>query len=307
MTKYTSPCVLHWEADYVDADFQASHVNNGRALGCSPATEKAGTFAPIFEESFPLIPASEWPDLVAEQDRLGGGLDRLIVHRYDQDGEGTCTSNQEAQGGNVLQAIQFGKDRVIPCSPISIYMQVAPGPNTGSAVGDCLRQHQRVGALPLDTPRARELMGAQWTQGMDAVGYNKRKYWTGWEDTARYFRIDRHYDVTTPEGFITALLRGWPVGYGRSQHSILGVGVAMNNGVAYVRYINSWGAWGETRHGIQAYGYDSPRNYGTGAARYGCNAKVSVVVPPWERERMRNVRSLCASDAHKKRTRGEGA
>lgn len=281
MTGYTSPCVADWRPEFVDADFQSATVNRGRHLGCAPRTDKPGDHAPIFEESFPLIPRAEWAGLVAEADAAGGMLDRLIVHRYDQDGEGTCTSNQEAQGDNVLQAIAFGKENVIPVSPISMYMQCAPGPSTGSAVGDLIDQHMRVGALPLDTPAARRIMGAHWTQGMDAVGYNKRKYWDGWETTAKHFRVAEAYDVTSEDGFITALLRGWPVGYGRSGHSILAVGVAMKSGTAYVRYINSWGAWGETRHGIQAYGYDSPSMYGSGARRYGCNAKISILVPPW--------------------------
>jgi len=279
---YESPIFQTWSDKWLDIDFRAV-VPEGRMLGATEPTMT--TFkAPAFEEAFPLMTDAEIKDFIKVQDEQDGNLDRLIVHRYDQDGEGTCTCNAGAQKYNVVAARQFGKHRVVPQSPISIYMKIAPGPNTGSSVGDCLEQQQDVGSLPIDTPEARAIMGqyAASAKFMRPVGYSKSLYQTGWEATADWFKIQESYEIDSAQGFLTALCHGWPVHYGRSGHSILAVRLALKSNTIYVVYVNSWGAWGETLHGIQAYGLDSPSAYGTGASRYGAHCACSVVLPPWE-------------------------
>lgn len=279
---YTSPIFQTWSDQSLDVDFQAA-VPPGMSLGAMPP--RPDTFrGPMFEEKFPLMTDAEIKDFVKDQDDHNGNLDRLIVHRYDQNGEGTCTCNAGAQKYNVLAARQFGKHRVIPQSPISIYMKIAPGPNTGSAVGDCLEQQMETGSLPIDSPEARAIMGQHAADAhfMRAVGYNRSLYKSGWEKTADWFKVQEFYEIDSSRGFLTALCRGWPVHYGRSGHSILAVRLAMKSSTVYVIYINSWGAWGEALHGIKAYGLDSPSAYGTGASRYGAHCACSVVIPPWE-------------------------
>lgn len=279
---YESPIFQTWSDRWLDVDFRAV-APAGRMLGANEPTISTFVGQP-FEEAFPLLTDAEIRDFVKSQDDQGGNLDRLIVHRYDQDGEGTCTCNAGAQKYNVLAARQFGKHRVVPQSPISIYMKIAPGPNTGSSVGDCLEQQQDVGSLPIDTPEARAIMGQHATAAkfMRPTGYSKSLYQTGWETTADWFKVHEAYEIDTAQGFLTALCRGWPVHYGRSGHSILAVRLALKGNTVYVIYVNSWGAWGETLHGIQAYGLDSPSAYGTGASRYGAHCACSVIVPPWE-------------------------
>jgi hypothetical protein len=280
---YTSPIFETWSDKILDIDFR-SNVPEGMSLGASE--RNADTFrAPIvFEEKFKLLTDAEIIDFIKEQDARGGNLDRLVVHRYDQNGEGTCTCNAGAAKYNILAARQFGKDRVCPQSPISIYMKIASGPNTGSGVGDCLKQQVNIGSLPIDISESRIIMGkyANDAHFMRAVGYDRRLYKSGWEVTADWFKIHEYYEIDTAQGFKTALANGWPVHYGRSGHSILGVRLAVKSNTIYVIYLNSWGAWGETLNGIKAYGLDSPSAYGTGAQRYGAHCACSVVVPPWE-------------------------
>jgi hypothetical protein len=279
---YTSPIFQTWSDQSLDVDFRAA-VPSGMSLGAMPP--RPDTFrGPAFEEAFPLMTDAEIQDFIKDQDDHDGNLDRLVTHRYDQDGEGTCTCNAGAAKYNVIAARQFGKDRVIPQSPISIYMKIASGPNTGSAVGDCLEQQMETGSLPIDTPETRAIMGEHASDAhfMRAVGYNKSLYKSGWEKTADWFKVQEFYEIDSSRGFLTALCRGWPVHYGRSGHSILAVRPALKGSTIYVVYLNSWGSWGETLHGIKAYGLDSPSAYGTGASRYGAHCACSVVVPPWE-------------------------
>ena len=279
---YTSPIFDSWSDRWLDVDFRAN-VPEGMSLEAVPQSDD--TFrGSQFEESFPLMTDAEVKDFIEDQDQHGGNLDRLVTHRYDQNGEGTCTCNAGAAKYNILAARQFGRDRVIPQSPISIYMKIASGPNTGSAVGDCLDQQRKTGSLPIDTPEARAIMGeyASGAHFMRAVGYDRRLYKDGWETTADWFKVHEFYQIDSAAGFKTALCRGWPVHYGRSGHSILGVRLAIKSGTIYVVYLNSWGAWGEELNGIRAYGLDSPSAYGTGAQRYGAHCACSVIVPPWE-------------------------
>jgi len=281
---YTSPIFEKWSDKWLDADFQSNQVNlDGRSLGAIPQQED--TFrAPVFEDSFQSMTDAELKEWIVDQDEHNGSLDRFVVHGYDQDGEGTCTCNAEAAELNIIQTLQFGRDRVCLVSPISIYMRIARGPNTGSAVGDALEQTMSPGALPIDTPQTRAIMGQYAAQAhfMRPVGYSQSLYQPGWEKTAAWFRSHEYYDVKTAAGACTAIARGYPYHYGRSGHSILGVRLALKSNVIYVVYLNSWGSWGESLHGLRSYGLDSPSMYGTGASRYGAHCTCSVAVPPWE-------------------------
>lgn len=290
---YTSPVFDKWSDGFLDSDFRSSEVNTkGRKLGA--IRQKEDTFsAPVFEDTFSVMSEDELKVWIVEQDRRGGGMDKLIVHGWDQNGDPSCTCNAETAEHAIMQALQFGKNRVIPCSPQSMYMQIA-GPRSGSAVGDALNQSRTVGMLPLDLPErtvagkklpsTRSIMGkyADSAHFMTANGYDKSKYKADWKVTAAWFKCDEYYDIKTPLGACTAIARGYPYHYGRDGHSILGVRLALKSGVIYVIYLNSWGSWGETLHGLRSYGLDSPSKYGKGATRYGAHCTCSITVPPWE-------------------------
>jgi len=279
---YASP--INVDTKFIDCDFTDSQVRGSYELGCAERDDVTGDRFDVFEDTIGIIPRNQWTDAIRRIDQLGGSADRLVTHVFDQGREGTCTSNQTCAGHMVTQAVQFGRDRVAVLSPISLYMRCAPNSRVGSSVGENLQEARDRGILPQDTLKNRGLMGDFFEHSMSATGYDKRKYSPGWGDTARFFRNDEYYDIRSSDGFVSALLRGFVVGYGRSGHSILAVRPVIRNNDVYVIYINSWGQdWGDTLHNLRGWGYDSPRMYGAGAQRYGCYAIRTAIVPPWER------------------------
>jgi len=70
-----------------------------------------------------------------------------------------------------------------------------------------------------------------------------------------------------------ALLRGFVVSYARSMHAIVGMKLVYENGKWYVKYLNSWGDWGDGGYGTLA-----SRSIVTG---YGMYAYLSAVQDPF--------------------------
>lgn len=212
---------------------------------------------PIFEDAIPVIPRDQWPTLIKAIDDAGGGLDLLVTRIYDQKSEGSCVSNATCQGMEIAQARRRGKANVVHLSAISVYQEVAGGPNTGSMVSSNLKQIMTYGALPLKSPEN----DAIFKHTMENTGFYTRKP-QGWQETAKRFRAHEVFDVRSYDGFITALLKGYPVVYGRSGHSICAVRPVYKGNQLYVRYANSWRSdWGEN-----GFGYDSESKIRAGAS-----------------------------------------
>lgn len=211
---------------------------------------------PTFEDAIPLIPREQWPTIIKAIDDNGGSLDLLVTRIYDQKSEGSCVSNATCQAMEIAQAIRRGKKGVIPLSAISLYKRVGSSPGSGSMVSSNLKEILGVGVLPLDNP-ANKLL---FKHTMPNTGF-RTPYPDGWKDTANRFRGHEVFDVRSFDGFITALLRGYPVVYGRSGHSICAVRPVYRDGRLFVKYANSWHeSWGD--HG---YGYDSESKIKAGA------------------------------------------
>ena len=225
------------------------------ATGLIPENPAEGE--PIFEDAIPLIPREQWPTAIKAIDDNGGSLDLLVVEIKDQGQEGACVSDATVQSMQLAQAIRRGKKGVIKLSAISLYKQVGRTAGGGSMVSDNLRAATGVGVLPLTSPDN----SALFPHTMPNTGFH-RSYPDGWKDTAKRFRVNEVYDVRSFDGFITALLRGYPVVYGRSGHSICAVRPVYKNGRLYVKYANSWTPqWGEN-----GYGYDSESMIRAGAS-----------------------------------------
>ncbi len=248
-----------------------TEIPRGRFSGCLPRQGKIGEYASIFEENVPVIPRSEWQSVLEEHKPK---LSPLSVYQYDQNGEGTCTSNAGNQSLCYTYAKQFGRKWVMPTSPIVAYKRCARGPNTGSSVSCIMRQLREVGTLPIDNPENRLKMAAAGlnpAHTLKAVGYYQ-KMPEGWRETAKHFRIEEYYDIRSVEGMFSALLLGFPIVYGRSGHAIMGADATKKDGQWYIRYHNSWGNWGD-----DGYGYDSERYLGRSSAAYGAVAVRSVI------------------------------
>lgn len=237
-----------------------------------------GTF-PVFEEVFAdkIIPRNEWQDLIESLGGDGGSVANWVRKIKDQDGEGTCVSNACAQGFEVCRNLGMGFDRWMEMSPISLYRFVAGGPGSGSTLSANLKQMRDVGLLPVANDRNRKLLreaGLNEKHVLDAVGYYQRDAGIGWpnrdgewRETAKYFRIVETFDIDSFEGFVSALLHGFPVVYARSSHCILGVWPVLDGRSWVIKYANSWGRWGE-----EGYGFDSEAYINRTRAAYGAFA-----------------------------------
>jgi hypothetical protein len=196
--------------------------------------------AQSYESAVPVIPKSQWPELVAKIDAAGGGAERLVTRIYNQGREGSCVANACCQAHEIVQARQFGKDKVVPLSAISLYKRIGRSPGSGAMVSDGLSELARRGALPLDTPANKERFGSAV---MPATGFYTA-FPSGWEATAKHFSGVEHFIVRSMEGLITALLNQHPVVVGRAGHSICYCRPVYRSGKLHVLYANSWGNWG---------------------------------------------------------------
>lgn len=230
--------------EYLDIDFRRCPQYVPGAMGIRGAR----TFA-NFEDTVDLIPKTRWKELIEQLDQAGGGSDQLVTRIYYQGREGSCVANACSQAHEVRQAVQFGRDRVVHLSAISLYKRIGRSPNSGAMVDDGLEEMHERGILPLDTPDNRRRFG-------DCVMPNTGFYTNfpnGWEHTARLFRADEWTVVRSLEGMMTALLLQFPVVVGRQGHSICYLRPMYRNGSLITKYANSWHqSWGDG-----GFGYDS--------------------------------------------------
>lgn len=230
--------------------------------------------APNWEESQPMYEEALWPKMASD---IGdAGLDGLIVEVKNQKNEGSCVGNQWAQQLQVCQAVQFGKHKVILISATSAYKQIGSSPNSGAMVEDSFRKGRDVGALPLDTPENR----ARFKHVMPAVGF--RTPWPpGWEATAKMFRIIEAFICTSVKAIVSALFSGFSVGVGRAGHSITYLRPMYQGKNLVIKYVNSWGEWGDAGGDFDyGFGYDSVNLIRQSA--YWAFAVRSVTVPNFQ-------------------------
>jgi hypothetical protein len=257
-------------------DFANDGVDDGLCNGALPREDAPGENFAMFASRFTAIPRSQWKalaELIGED-----GIERLITNIKNQGREGTCTSQEVASAIETVWNGTFGLAHWVQLSPISLYKQCARGPNTGSSVSCIVKTAQDKGALPVDTPENKawmESVGLNPAHVMPATGFYS-KYPQDWEQTAQHFRIDEVFDIDNFDEFISALLKGFPVSYGRKGHSILGVRLVYKNGQPHIKYLNSWGDWGD-----DGYGYDSERFVSGSISQYGAFAIRSVHIPPF--------------------------
>lgn len=208
-----------------------------------------------FEDRVAVIPRNQWEAEIEKIQAAGGGAERLVTRIYDQGREGSCVANACSQAHEILQALQFGKDRVVHLSAISLYKRIGRSPGSGAMVSDGLDEASAKGILPLDTPENRARFG-------DAVMPNTgfyTAYPSGWEAVAKKFRYDEWDVIRTFDGMGTALLQQRPVVVGRQGHSICYVGLMVRNGRLVAPYPNSWSLdWGAPLGDMTGgFGFDS--------------------------------------------------
>lgn len=274
----------------VNVDFQKEAHKANRQLGCNPLPpdERGGKKCPLFGERMRglVIPRSDWQDVIEEYQL---NYARHKTWQYDQNGEGTCTSNATSGCLSYTWAKQFGEKYAIAPAPLSCYKFCARGPNTGSTTGCNLRRARDTGMILIDNASNRKIlegMGLNPDHTMPAVGYRNRMP-RGWEETAQYFQIDEYYEIDSIDEFFTALIMGFSILYGRAGHAIHGVDIVYRDRDYYCKYDNSWGRWGD-----QGFGYDSLDYIRRKGGVYGAYAVQHVRVPDEQIRKLMGIPEL---------------
>jgi len=290
-SEYTSPAIANIDDRYIDVNFENEAADAGKSLGCNPMADAdiERLFADGVASDFPdseLIPESQWDGLIQQLDRDGGWLERRLVEIKDQGQEGSCVSQSSTTAHQIIQALEWGDDQVRVLSAISVYRECAPGPNTGSNVGDVMRQMQKVGGIPsnrFDLAKA-DVSAGHYAATHPDVGYSKRPP-TGWESTAANFRVDEWWRLPSLKHIVSASLKGFPVVGARSRHCICFVRWFLKSGKRVFCYVNSWGQdWGSTLEistgPANGFGFDSESTVASWASREAWCPR-TIIKPSW--------------------------
>jgi hypothetical protein len=256
--------------EFVDVDFekQPQFVFGDLGMGAF------GSRVSDYESTQPVLTDSQ---IMAEIEKIaeaGGGAERLVTRIMNQGREGSCVANAFTQANQVIQALQFGKHKVVPLSAISLYKRIGRSPGSGAMVSDGIEEMVERGILPLDTPENRARFGSDV---MPATGFYE-KYPSGWEDTAAKFKGGEYHVVRSVEGLFTALCCQHPVVVGREGHSICYLRPMVRNGRRVVMYVNSWGNWGSAG-GDFGYGFGFDTESQVRKSASWAVAVRSVVIP----------------------------
>ncbi len=235
---------------FVDVDFPSDPNYKFGAKPDKPAHGKFGAYG----DNAPVIAESQWKDLAASIEKEGG-IEWLVTRIFNQGPEGSCVSDATSQCNEVVQCKQFGPDKVVHLSAISLYKRIGSSPNSGSSCDDALDEMSKTGILPLnDTANV-----ARFKHTMPNTGFYE-KFPAGWESTAANFRSLEWFICESRAELISALFNGHPVVVGRAGHSICYTKPVYLDGSLYVAYVNSWGEWGDGLGRFSyGFGYDSER------------------------------------------------
>jgi hypothetical protein len=234
---------------------------------CLIRDDMFGSEFPVYEETQRVYPRSDWPALLETHK----GLADLVKAIKNQGQEGSCASNAAAQCWEIAWNMTFGTGHWLQLSPISIYRWVSRGPGSGSTISGNLRQLRNVGALPTDTAANRAILraaGRPENHVLQPTGYYQ-SFPSGWQQTAAFLQAAEWYDISSFDGFASALFEGFPVCYGRAGHAICGVQVIRRGTTWTIKYANSWGNWGDNGYGYDSESYiaSAIRSYGAWALR----------------------------------------
>jgi hypothetical protein len=251
---------------FIDVDFskQPEFVPGDLGLGDS------ATFCGYFEDSEEIYDDARIDREIELLDAAGGGADQLVTRIYDQGREGACVANAFGQASEVIQALQHGRDRVVPLSAMSLYKRIGRSASSGAMVSDGIKEMLANGILPLDTPKNRELFAAV----MANTGWSN-PFPPNWKDTAKLFRVDEYQIARTTRGMLTALCKQFPAVIGRERHSICYLRPMRRNGRRVVKYANSW----HERWGDRGFGYDTESQFNQ-SAKYAVIVRTKIIRYP---------------------------
>ncbi len=196
-----------------------------------------------------VIPRNQWDEIIAARKKENVSLREVVPFVLDQDGRGSCAQEQGC-GANMLVRAYAGEAHV-KLNPWPNYYRITGGRDRGSSIDSAYRYGREWGWIPMSLcPRS---------------GSFKRQPQKLWDEAQKY-RFDEVIDVKGQDEFVTCLLKGFSVGYGRRGHAILAVEYLGNY---KFKYLNSWGSWTDCND--RGFGIDDIRRdlggYGMFAAR----------------------------------------
>lgn len=211
-----------------------------------PRTSKFGEWFDPARDHIDVIPRGQWDEIIAARKV---SLRKVVWNVLDQDGRGSCAQEQGC-GANMLVRAFAGEPNV-KLNPWPNYYRVTGGRDNGSSIDSAYLGGKKWGWIPMSLcPRS---------------GSFKRQPQSLWDEAQKY-RFDEIYDVSGQDEFVSCLLKGFPVGYGRRGHAILAVEYLGNY---KFKYLNSWGSWTDCND--RGFGIDDIRRdlggYGMFAAR----------------------------------------
>jgi hypothetical protein len=238
------------EDRYIDVEFDAQPEFVFGDLGA-----RCFDVGPFYEDVVPVIPRSEWPGLAEKCDAEKNGIEQLVTRIYDQKSEGSCVANACSQAHEIIQALQNGRENVVPLSAISLYKRIGRSPGSGAMVSDGLDEMMTRGILPLDTAENRAKFG---DAVMPNTGFYTR-YPAAWETVAALFKGFERFVIRSFDGLVTAGFNGHPAVVGRAGHSICYTRGTYKNNRLLMPYPNSWSlGWGQAFGQMTGgFGFDS--------------------------------------------------
>jgi hypothetical protein len=261
------------DQDYVDFPFdQVIGVDPDKFGGCLPTDFELARGFPDYElAGMPIYPRSEWPDLIRQRGEAKAWPYHMIVYPHNQGREGSCVYNMAALMMQIIWNMQFGWKNAIQFSPMSGYRHNARSASSGSYVGQAGIWTAGTGLLPSDRPEVKAFLQPKGISIFHPNTGWSNPFANNWKNTAKFFRIDEWFRVTSVEAWVSALLNGFTCGGGRDGHAICHCGLTLDRNTLYSIYCNSWGAWGatlETVAGmIRSFGYDSEAKIRTMVSR----------------------------------------
>lgn len=219
----------------------------GKKTGCKLRTTRPGDLCSLFGERIPVIPVSDWGDLIGEVE-----LRSCVTQILDQDGVGSCAAESTTQAVMIARKLE-GQEFVL-LNPWSIYATTSGGVDDGSSIDANLAFVRANGICPESVwPRSKGWRAHPTTEAVEA---------------AKQYKISEFYDLGTTQEIGTALLLGFPVIMGWNGHSVV-LSQLLNTTTA--EFANSWAStWGDQGFGSVKL---SAINFG-----YGCYAVRTAVI-----------------------------
>ena len=188
-----------------------------------------------------MIAESSWRDLAAQ---LESKIRQLVWMIMNQGREGSCVGFSTTQACQVRSSWQFGPNYRRELSGISLYNRIGRSAQSGAMMSDGARESAEDGIVPLDTPENRRLYTHVYRPRGFVGERGMNRELPGWMDTAKLFK-PVWLRINSFDAWISALLRGMPIMYGRSGHAICSLLPKWRRNDWYLGYLNSWGPWGD--------------------------------------------------------------